>query len=96
MAVHVFLACARACSCPGGLGGGLSGEKLTVGVVEDRMVVQWRVVAVLSRCCAVPSSSVDVLDRGDVLRSSDTGDVAWLRHSPFFFLFSLYSLGSGA
>ena len=69
---------------------------LTVGVEGVWMAVQWRVVAVLSRCCAVPSSSVDVLDRGDVLRSGDTGDVTWLRHSPFFFLFSLCSLGSGA
>ena len=60
------------------------------------MAVQWRVVAVLSRCCAVPSSSVDVLDRGDILRSGDTSDVAWLRRSPFFFLFSLFSLSSGA
>jgi len=37
-----------------------------------------------------------VLDRGDVLRTGDTGDVARLRHSLFFFLFSLCSLGSGA
>ena len=43
----------------------------------------------------MPSNSVDVLDRGDVLRSGDTGDVARLRRSPFFFLFSLFSLGSG-
>jgi len=77
--------------------GGEQGEtgRLTVGVVGDRMAVQWRVVAVLSRCCAVPSSSVDVLDRGDILRSGDTGDVARLWRSPFFFLFSLFSLGSG-
>ena len=60
------------------------------------MAVQWRVMAVLSRCCAVPRSSVDVLDRGDVLRSGDTSDVARRWHSPFFFLFSLYSLGLGA
>ena len=60
------------------------------------MAVQWRVVAVLSRCCAVPSSSIDVLDRGDVLRSGDTGEVTWLRRSPFFFLSSLFSLSSGA
>ena len=38
--------------------------------------------------------SVDMLDRGDVLRSGDTGDAAWLWRSPFFFLFSLFSLGS--
>ena len=69
---------------------------LTIGVKGVWMAVQWRVMAVLSRCCVVPSSSVDVLDRGDVLRSGDTGDVARLRHSPFFFLFSLCSLGLGA
>ena len=40
--------------------------------------------------------SVDMLDRGDVLRSDDSGDVTRLRRSPFFFLFSLFSLGSGA
>ena len=68
---------------------------LTVGVEGVWMAVQWRVVAVLSRCCAVPSSSVDVLDWGDVLCSGDTDDVARLRHSPFFFLFPLFSLGSG-
>ena len=58
--------------------------------------MQWWIVAVLSRCCAVPSSSIDVLDRGDVLRSGDIGDVAWLWRSPFFFLYSLFSLGSTA
>jgi len=35
----------------------------------------------------VPSSSVDVVDRGDVLRSDDTGDVEQLRCSFFFFFF---------
>jgi len=60
----------------------LSSKGLTVGVEGVWMVVQWRVMAVLSRCCAVPSSSIDVLDRGDVLRSGDTGDVARLRYSP--------------
>ena len=40
--------------------------------------------------------TTDVLDRGVVSCSDDTGGVARLRHSPFFFLFSLCSLGSGA
>ena len=64
---------------------------LTVGVEGVWMAVQWRVVAVLSQCCAVPSSNVDVLDRGDVLRSGDTGDVAWLRRFPLLPLLPLLS-----
>ena len=68
-----------------GLGGGLSGERLTVGVEGERMAVQWRVVAVSRRDRAVPSSSIDVVDRGDVLRSGDTCDVG----RSFFFLYPL-------
>ena len=36
-----------------------------------------------------------MLDRGVVLRSGDTSDVVRLRRSPFFFIFPLFSLGSG-
>ena len=61
---------------------------LTVGVEGERMAVQWRVMAVSRRCCAVPSSSVDVVDRGVVLRCGDTGDIGRLRRS-FFFLYPL-------
>ena len=68
-----------------GLGRGLSGERLTVGVEGERMVVQWWVMAVSRRGRAVPSSSVDVVDGGDVLRSGDTDDV----ERSFFFLYPL-------
>ena len=61
---------------------------LTFGVNGERMVVQWRVMAVLRQCCAVLSSSVDVVDRGIVLRCGDTGDIWRLRRS-FFFLYPL-------
>ena len=45
--------------------------------------MQRRVVAVSRRGRAVPSSNVDVVDRGDVLRSGDTGNVG----RSFFFLY---------
>ena len=45
--------------------------------------MQRRVVAVSRRGHAVPSSNVDVVDRGDVLRSGDTGNVG----RSFFFLY---------
>jgi len=61
---------------------------LTFGVDGERMAVQWRVMAVSRRCRAVLSSRVDVVDRGDVLRCGDTGDVGRLRRS-FFFLYPL-------
>ena len=59
-------------------------------------MMQWWVVAVSRRSHAVPSGCVDVLDRGDILRSGDTGDATRLRRFPPFFPFSLFSLGSGA
>ena len=37
--------------------------------------MQRRVMAVSRRGRAVPSSNIDMVDRGDVLRSGDTGDV---------------------
>ena len=46
MAVRVSKVCARACSCPWGLGGGLSGEWLLIGVEGERMAVQRWVMAV--------------------------------------------------
>jgi len=47
------------------------------------MAMQWRVMAMSRRGHAVPSSSVDVVDRGDVLRSGDTSNVG----RSFFFLY---------
>jgi len=64
---------------------------LTFGVDGERMAVQWRVMAVSRRCRAVLSSSVDVVDRGDVLRCGDTDDV-WRLWRSFFFLYPLYLL----
>ena len=51
---------------------------LTFGVDGERMAVQWWVMAVSRRCRAVLSSSVDVVDWGDVLRCGDTGDIGRL------------------
>ena len=45
--------------------------------------MQRRVVAMSIQGRAVPSSNVDVVDRGDVLRSDDTGNVG----RSFFFLY---------
>jgi len=61
---------------------------LTVGVEGEGMAVQWWVVAMSRQCCAVLSSNIDVVDRGNVLRCGDTGDVWRLRRS-FFFLYPL-------
>ena len=59
-------------------------DRPTAGVMGDRVVMQWWVVAVSRRSRAVPSSA-DVVDHGVVLRCGDTGDVGWLWRS-FFFL----------
>ena len=51
---------------------------LTFSVDGERMAVQWWVVVVSRRSRAVPSS-VDMVDRGVVLRCGDSGDVERLR-----------------